>query len=48
MARTLFTNADTYIVRVNQSVADPLRSLIFAGALTVDLALKQDARGLGG
>ena len=44
----MFTNADTYAVRVHHRLDDPLRSLVFATALTVDLALKQDARGLGG
>ena len=48
LARTVFTNADTYVVRVHQRMGEPLRSLVFATALTVDLALKQDARGLGG
>lgn len=47
MARTTFTNAGSYVMRVHQRLGDPLRSLVFAAALTADLALKQDARGLG-
>jgi uncharacterized protein YxjI len=47
LARTMFTNADTYAVRIGHRLGDPLRTLVIATALTVDLALKQDARGLG-
>jgi hypothetical protein len=46
-ARTYLTNADQYVVRVHQVLGEPLRSLVFAVVLTVDVALKQDARGLG-
>lgn len=47
-ARTIFTNADTYVVRIGYQMPDPLRTLVIATALTVDLALKQDARGIAG
>ncbi|MGY1842414.1 phospholipid scramblase-related protein [Modestobacter sp. SYSU DS0875] len=46
LARTLFTTADDYVVQVHQRLPDPLASLVLASALTVDTALKQDARGL--
>jgi len=45
LARTLFTTADNYVVRVHQRLEDPLASLVLASALTVDTALKQDDRG---
>lgn len=46
IAKTLFTTADNYVVRIHQQLEDPLRSLVVASALTVDTALKQDSRGL--
>lgn len=46
-ARNIFTTADTYHVQINETLADPLRALVVASALTVDTALKQDSRGLG-
>lgn len=46
LAKTLFTNADNYVVRIHDTVAEPLLSLVIASALTVDTALKQDSRGL--
>ena len=45
--RTAFTRADHYVVRIHVTLADPLRRLTLAAALATDLALKQDARGLG-
>ena len=47
IAKTLFTTADNYVLRIHGSLSDPLRSLVVASAVSVDLALKQDARGLG-
>jgi uncharacterized protein YxjI len=47
LAKTLFTTADDYLLDVHGDVAGPLRQLILASAAGVDLALKQDARGLG-
>jgi len=46
IAKTLFTTADNYVVRIHKSLEDPLLSLVVASALTVDTALKQDKRGL--
>ena len=46
-ARTAFTRADRYVVRVHSPLPYPLRQLALATALTADIALKQDARGLG-
>lgn len=47
LAKTMFTTADNYVLQIHQQLPDPLRSLVVATALTVDTALKQDARGLG-
>jgi len=45
--KTAFTTADNYVVQIHGRQPDPLNSLIVASALSVDTALKQDARGLG-
>lgn len=42
---TMFTTADKYVVHIHRQLQDPLLSLVVASALTVDTALKQDARG---
>lgn len=47
MAKTLFTNADNYVLTIHEPLTDPLRLLVIASAVSVDLALKQDNRGLG-
>ena len=47
LARTLFTSADHYVLEMSPDAAEPLRTLMVAAAAGVDLALKQDARGLG-
>ncbi len=47
VAKTLFTTADNYVLHVSQRPPEPLNSLVVASALSVDTALKQDARGLG-
>ncbi|MTD58368.1 phospholipid scramblase-related protein [Amycolatopsis pithecellobii] len=39
-----FTTADNYVVEVHTQLSDPLASMVVAAALTVDTALKQDAR----
>jgi hypothetical protein len=44
--RTAFTRADCYVVRIDEPLPTPMRELAVAAALTVDLALKQDARGV--
>jgi len=43
--KTMFTMADNYVLQVHRPLQDPLRQLVFASALTIDVALKQDARG---
>ncbi|MFE7607344.1 phospholipid scramblase-related protein [Streptomyces celluloflavus] len=47
LAQTMFTTADNYVLQIHRQLPDPLLSLVVATALTVDTALKQDARGLG-
>ena len=47
LAKTAFTTADNYVVQIHRPLEDPLRSLVVASALSVDTALKQDARGFG-
>ena len=46
--RAAVTRADHYIIRIHWQLPEPLRALTWAGALAVDVALKQDSRGLGG
>ncbi len=45
LAKTMFTTADNYVVQIHTQTDEPLRSLVVAAAVSVDLALKQDARG---
>ena len=45
--KTAFTTADNYVLQIHRPLEEPLRSLVIASAVSVDLALKQDARGLG-
>lgn len=40
-AKERFTKADNYVVEIHQELEEPLRSLVVAAALTVDVALKQ-------
>jgi len=47
LAKTMFTTADDYLLDVEQECRGTLRWLVFASAISVDLALKQDARGFG-
>jgi len=47
VAKTLFTTADNYVIKIHRPLEDPLRSLVVAAALSVDTALKQDSRGFG-
>jgi len=47
LAKTMFTTADNYVVKIERVLEEPLRSLVVAAALSVDTALKQDKRGLG-
>lgn len=46
LARTLFTTADNYVLEISGPVSATLRRLMLAAAGGIDLALKQDARGL--
>ncbi|WP_059010682.1 phospholipid scramblase-related protein [Streptomyces specialis] len=46
-AKIMFATADHYVLQMHRPLADPLLSLVVAAGLTVDIALKQDARGLG-
>ena len=48
MANFVFTQADLYVVRFHEELDEPFRRLALAGALSVDLALKQDPQGLNG
>ena len=48
IAKTMFTTADNYVVQIHAQLPQPLNSLVVASALSVDTALKQDSRGLGG
>jgi uncharacterized protein YxjI len=45
-ARTMLTTADRFVIAIHRPLAEPLRTLTVAGALAVDVALKQDSRGL--
>ena len=45
--KTMFTTADNYVLQVHNPLSDPIRQLVFASAVSIDTALKQDARGLG-
>ncbi len=47
IAKTLFTTADNYVVHLHAAIPQPLATLVVASALSVDTALKQDARGFG-
>jgi len=42
--KTAFTTADNYVVQIHRPLQEPLLSMVVASALTVDTALKQDAR----
>jgi uncharacterized protein YxjI len=47
LAKTLFTTADDYLLEIGGTVSPTLRMVMLASAAGIDLALKQDARGLG-
>lgn len=47
LAKTLFTTADNYVVQIHTVLPQPLNALVVASALSIDTALKQDARGFG-
>jgi uncharacterized protein YxjI len=46
LARTMFTTADHYMLEIDPSVQGKLRLFAIASASAIDLALKQDSRGL--
>lgn len=46
LAKTLFTTADNYVLEYSAPVSPTMRHLMLASAAGVDLALKQDKRGL--
>lgn len=43
--KAAFTTADNYVVEIPRPLRDPLASMVVASALTIDTALKQDAKG---
>jgi uncharacterized protein YxjI len=45
--RTAFTRADRYVLRIDRYLEPDVRRLVMVSPLMIDLALKQDARGLG-
>ncbi len=47
LAKTMFTTADNYVVQIHHKPEPTLHALVVASALSVDTALKQDARGFG-
>lgn len=46
LAKALFTQSDNYVLEIQPAATGDLRLLCLASAAGVDLALKQDARGL--
>lgn len=42
-----FTNADNYVVQIHRPLNEPLRSLVLAASLAVDVALKQGSATSG-
>ena len=45
LLKTAFTTADNYVLQVHAPLADPLRQMVYAAAVSIDVALKQDNRG---
>jgi len=48
LLKTAFTTADNYVLQVHTRLPDPLRQMVYASAVTIDTALKQDSRGVSG
>lgn len=44
LTKEMFTTADRYAVELNEQLPDPLRSLVIASAVTIDLVLHQDKK----
>jgi uncharacterized protein YxjI len=47
LAKNVFTTADNFVVQFHRPLEEPLRSLAVASSLAIDIAVKQDSRGLG-
>ena len=45
LTRAMFTSADNYVVQIHRPLEGPLQAMVVAAAVSVDTALKQDARG---
>lgn len=45
LAKAMFTTADNYVVQIHRPLEGPMQALAIAAAVSVDTALKQDARG---
>ena len=45
-AKTMFTQADNFVVQIHRPLEEPLRTMVIASSLCIDTALKQDDRGL--
>lgn len=43
--KAFFTTADNYVVQLHQEIQEPLKSMVLASSLAVDLILKQDSAG---
>lgn len=41
LAKEMFTKADNYVLQIHRPLEEPLRSLVIAGAVAVDTALRQ-------
>ena len=44
--RSRFPSTDDYVVRISQPVPEPLRTLVVAAALSLEVALRPDTRGV--
>ena len=44
--RSRFPSTDDYVVRIQQPVPEPLRTLVLAAALSLEVALRPDTRGV--
>jgi hypothetical protein len=44
--RSAFPSTDDYVVRIQQPVPEPLRTLVLAAALSLDVALRPETRGV--
>lgn len=42
--KAIFTTADNYVLQIHRQLQEPLLSMVVASALTVDLAIHQDAK----